>query len=142
MYFKDCKNMNSLRKEYLKLIKKHHPDLASNDDDFELRTRICKEINLEYDMLAKFMPKVESMDNKNESNIPSLSGNVDYSRRSYIDWHKAVVNNSAAAEQAYNNIIINLQKPNIGYKYYSRWNEGPSWKEELVLKEMDATISF
>lgn len=144
-YFKDCKNMNSLRKEYLRLMKKYHPDLASSHDEIEFKTRICTEINSEYDILVRIIQKSEIMHNKKESNIEnnilSLSGDVDYSRRDYVDWHKELVNNSIAAEEAYNNIIVNLQKPNIQYKYYNV-NEGVRWDEELILNEIDATISL
>ena len=139
-YFKDCKNMTSLRKEYLKLIKKYHPDLALNQDECEYKTRICAEINSEYDMLVELLPKSENIDNNTnsniDSNIPLLFGNVDYSHRGYVDWHKEVVNNSPAAEKAYHNILVSLQKPNIQYKYYNVFDE------DLILKEIDATISL
>lgn len=140
-YFKDCKDMNSLRKEYLKLMKKYHPDLSTDKDEIEFKSRICAEINSEYDNLVNIMPKLESMDNKKDSNVLSILGDVDYSRGAYVDWHKELVNDSLAAEQAYNNIMIKLQKPNIQYKYYDII-EGARWDEDQILKEIDATISL
>ena len=144
-YFKNCKDMNSLRKEYLKLIKKYHPDLATNQEECESMTRICAEINSEYDTLVELLPKMKNTDdfenNNIDSNILLLFGNVDYSRRGYFDWYKELVGNSVAAERAYQIILKTLQKPNIQYKYYDV-SEGFYVDEDLILKEIDATISL
>ena len=55
-FFNGIKNRDELRKVYLKLMKKHHPD---NGGD----TETCKQINAEYDYLSKMLPASGTSDN-------------------------------------------------------------------------------
>ena len=45
------------------------------------------------------------------------------------------------AKKACEDVAINIQKPNIEYKYYDSC-EGINWWEEKKLKEIDATIKL
>lgn len=54
MYFKACNSFDELRKEYLKLSKKYHPDLNPQEKEAEFRA-IFQTINNEYESLAKKM---------------------------------------------------------------------------------------
>ena len=48
-YFQNIKNRDELRKAYLSLMKKYHPDCGGD-------TEISKQINAEYDHLSRILP--------------------------------------------------------------------------------------
>ena len=52
-YFSNPKNRAELRKEYLKLLKKYHPDNGGSDEE-------CKTLNAEYERLFKILPAASS----------------------------------------------------------------------------------
>lgn len=62
-YLKDAKNLQELKKLYLTLAKKYHPDITSGN------TEIMKIINNEYDYLKEVLPNREDVkDYQKESN--------------------------------------------------------------------------
>ena len=56
-YFNDCHNLEDLRKKYIQLMKKYHPDSVTNKNEVEKNSQICQEINFEYEALSKIFPK-------------------------------------------------------------------------------------
>lgn len=132
-YFVDCKNLTSLKKKYFELMKKYHPDLAVDKNEIDERNRICAEINAEYDMLVKAMPKLEA--------IMEFFNIFSQEEKDKTNIFDQIVNGSIAAKKACEDVAINIQKPNIEYKYYDSC-EGINWWEEKKLKEIDATIKL
>lgn len=122
-YFNNCKNLNDLRKGYLKLIKKYHPDLAKDELEFKKYNEICAEINNEYEEIVKMFPKSKST----KENIPNTL--YDY-----------IINNSEEAKEVYEKIEDEISKLTIDYKYYDVVNS--KWWEEEVLSELDGSIAL
>lgn len=127
-YFNNCKDITSLKKEYIRLMKKYHPDLSTDENEIKYRTKICAEINSEYDTFVKIMPLARYASTESEN----TKNNTIYNE---------IINNSIAAKKAVDDIIINIQKPNIDYKFYYV-TEGVIWQEENILAEINATISI
>lgn len=120
-YFDECKDFNELRKKYLSLSLEYHPDLTNDEEEKTRRHDIFCEINNEYSMLSKILPKV------------SKSANFEEGIYSHI------VNGSMRASEACAKIDSDIYKPNIDFKYYNSL-EGVRWWEEEILKEIDATV--
>lgn len=120
-YFNNCKNFKEMRIAYLTLMKKYHPDLTQSEEEKLENTRICAEINSEYEMFAKLLPK-EAIYN-NDNNVFSQ-----------------IICNDAKAGEACEQIMKTIVKPRIDYDYYQSFN-GVLWWEEAVLNEIDQYIT-
>lgn len=108
-------------------MKLYHPDLVQDEDEQRKRNEICQEINAEYDALMKKMtPLIIKKDD------PTLKVNTMYEK---------IVNGSATAKNAYDDIMINISKPNIEYKYYYS-NKETAWWEEDIVRVIDETNSL
>ncbi len=120
-YFKDCQNLDNLRKEYRTLIKKYHPDLAKDEFEFEQFNEKCAEINAEYEQISKSFPKNRETDKT-----------INYSIYEYI------INGSEEARSAYNIIIDQIFKLTIDYNFYHKIDA--KWWEDYILSEINSTI--
>lgn len=121
-YFTDCKNLEELRKEYLRLIKKYHPDLLTNQDEFEKNNQLCSEINNEYDSIMKTFFKGNT--------LPK-----DYSK--YND----VVDENKEAKSILDEIVNKLNSLNLDYNFYNS-NVGVRWWEEEIEIEKNNAIKL
>lgn len=120
-YFQNCKDISSLKKEYIKLMKKYHPDLSSDEDEIEFRNNICAEINAEYDIAVRILPATK--DPKD------------------ILINKEIIDGNESFKETYKNIVFDIEKPNIDYKYYY-YIDGVNWSEEEMLKEVSAMVKL
>ncbi len=123
-YFKNCQNLNDLRKEYLKLIKQYHPDLAKDEYEFEQLNNICAEINSEYELLCKGFPK-------NERQM----------KHSYYGIYEYIINGNEEAEIACTEIVDKIYKLTIDYNFYHIF-DGAKWWEEQISIEIASTIEL
>lgn len=121
-FFNNCQNLSDLKKEYLKLIKKYHPDLAKDKLEFEQRNEICAEINNEYELLFKRFPK----SNKAEESA-------------YHSIYEDIINGSEEAKNACNEIADKISDLTIDYNFY-HIIDGAKWWEDQILIEIDNTI--
>lgn len=60
-YFKDCKTLEDLKKEYKKLAMKFHPDICKDEN----ATEIMQAINNEYDQLFIRLKDIHNSEEKN-----------------------------------------------------------------------------
>lgn len=123
-YFSNCQNISDLRKEYLKLIKKYHPDLAKDQPEIERLNKICSEINNEYELLCSRLPK-----NK------VTQGSV------YHRVHDYVIDGNEEAKSACDEIADRISKLPIDYNFY-HVHDGAQWWEDQVANEMDTTVEI
>ena len=121
-YFSNCKNLNELRKMYLTLIKKYHPDLAKDKEQFEQYNRICTEINNEYELMIKRFPKINNTNKNIHNNI-----------------YEYIINGDENAKTAYDEIINKISNLTIDYKFYNVL-DGTRWWEEEFLSEIEHSI--
>lgn len=121
-YFNNCQNLNDLKKEYFRLIKKYHPDLAEDKSEFEQHNKICAEINSEYELILKRFPKSEKT-------------NENYTIYEYI------INGNEEAKRACNEIAYKISKLTIDYNFYHTF-EGAKWWEEQTLIEINSAIEL
>lgn len=122
-YFNNCKDRNDLTKEYHKLIKKYHPDLAKDRSEFEQFHNICVEINSEYELALKRFPK-----NQREK------GNTDYSIFQYI------INGNEKAKSACDKIADKISTLNIDCDFYHPVYA--KWWEDYIFTEINSTIEI
>lgn len=123
-YFNNCQNLSDLRKEYLKLIKQYHPDLAKDKSESEKFNEICAEINSEYKLICKSFPKVK------ESQKNGYSSIYDY-----------VINGNEEAKSACALIKDKISKLPIDYNYYHALN-GIKWWEDQILIKMESSVEL
>lgn len=123
-YFKNHESRESLRKEYRKLIKLHHPDLAKNEEEYKQKNEICAEINSEYECLLYLLP---------ESNIEI--------KTKYKTIKDYIVNGNSDAEKAYEKILSEIFELNIDYNFY-KYISGEGWWKEHILAEKYETIDL
>lgn len=121
-YFINCKKLADLRKEYIRLMKENHPDLVNDEEEKKRRHIISAEINNEYDILSKKLPKDEVTSSFVQNTV------YDY-----------IINGNKKAWMACEDIARKIHVPNIEYKYYEA-REGVEWWESEFLGEIDATI--
>lgn len=123
-YFKNCQSLKELRKDYLKLIKQYHPDLARNECEIKERSEICKEINSEYELLCKRLPKSEETHREESNGIQEqvAAGNID-------------------ARNACLEVADRISKLPIDYKFYHTL-DGAKWWEDQVSMEIDSTAEI
>ncbi len=120
-YFNNCQNLDDLKKEYLRLIKKYHPDLAKDESEFKYFNKICAEINNEYDIILKKFPK-------------SKKTKENYSIYEYI------INGNEEAKGVCDEIAESIYKLNIDYNYYHIGNA--KWWEDQILNEINNAIKL
>ncbi len=125
-YFNSCKNLDELRREYLRLVRKYHPDLAKNEPEFEERNRICTEINSEYELLSKRFPKSEKPSEK--------------SKESY-GIYENIINGNEEAQNAYDKIADEIYRLTIDCNFYHAFENAPWW-EDQILAEINSTIGL
>lgn len=123
-YFKNYQSQEDLRKDYLKLIKKYHPDLAKDDLEREKCNEICKEINKEYELLCKSLPK------SNKTQKSSYSGIRDY-----------IANGNEEAQNACDEISDIISELPIDCNFYHTLDNAPWWEEQVSM-EIDSTIDI
>ncbi len=125
-YFKDCQNLDELRRKYLRLVKQNHPDLAKDESELEERNRICAEINSEYELLSKRFPKNAKPSEKSKENY---------------GIHENIINGNEEAQDAYNKIIDEIDRLTIDCNFYYAFENAPWWEEE-ILTEINSTIEL
>lgn len=124
-YFNDYKNRASLRAEYLKLIKMHHPDLAKNEEEFKLKNEICSEINAEYEQILNILPKD---DFEVQSKYKTIE---DY-----------ITNGNDVAKKAYKKVSNEIYEPDINYSFYNSISRESWWKEHILIEKYDTIDLF
>jgi len=122
-YFNNCKNLDELRREYLKLIKQHHPDLTKDESELEERNKICAEINGEYELMARMFPAASTKNPESDS------------------LYEKLINGSDDARQAVHEILDRISKLALDYNFYHVHENAPWW-EEQTLAEINNTISL
>ena len=120
-YFNNCNSAEELRKEYINLIKKYHPDLTNSKEEFDKHNNICAEINAEYEMLLKTFPNIKKSNHKD----------------TYIDY---IINGNEKARNIFNEIYNNFFNVKIDYNYYNSLN-GLKWWEEQISIEMENSFN-
>ena len=107
-YFKNVNTVQELKKVFVSLLKKHHPD---NGGDVE----ICKVINAEYEYLVKRLPKATAEGKKETPEEKKAAVDLDREIRDLV--YK----------------IIHMQGINIEIVGTWVWVDGNTfpWKEEL-----------
>lgn len=123
-YFNNYQSKKELRKEYLTLMKKHHPDYAKDKGDFVERCKICTEINNEYELVSKMFSKSEEQN--------------DDVKKSIYDY---VVNGNEEARHACNEVAKNIASLAIDFNFY-HVVEGARWWEDEILEEIDNSINL
>ena len=56
-YFRECKNLEELRKEYKKLVKANHPDNGGSAEEIKI-------INIEYEQAMKNLKNADTTENE------------------------------------------------------------------------------
>lgn len=120
-YFSNYQNSKDLRKEYLKLIKMYHPDLAKDEDEAKRFHEMCTEINNEYEFICKMLPQTKV-----------TKDDV------YYDAYGYIINGNEEAGKACNEIADKLSKMVIDFNYY-RVVEA-NWWEDLISNEINSAI--
>lgn len=121
-YFKDVNTLEQLRKQYKKLLKKHHPDNTNGS------TETCQEINTEYDKLFKVLKDRHGSKSSDKANS-TANQKSDYSKNMY-DWE----NDKALREVLQQ--IINFDGIEIIICGQWLWISGNTYSYKKELKEI------
>lgn len=85
-WFKECKTKQELRKAYIQLIRKYHPDNGGDEN-------ICKEINTEYELLINKLPDVDTdTDRTKEYSDAWKARQTEAKQRSFSDCDEKIRN--------------------------------------------------
>ncbi|KUO71987.1 MAG: molecular chaperone DnaJ, partial [Clostridia bacterium BRH_c25] len=95
-----------IRRAYMELVKKYHPDQYQNNPLSDLAEEKLKEINEAYDYLMKKAEAQGGIRSSRQQEERGYRNNQEDAGRSYYDQARAYVNmgNVAAAEEILNNI--------------------------------------
>lgn len=114
-FFVDVNNLEDLRKQYLSLMKKYHPDLVTDERTKKEYNEICSQINDEYEKLKNRLPKQQK-----------------FSQTGYESIQEKIINNSSKAREAVRKILSIGFNRNLNYDYYQTQYKGIQWWEEEI----------